>query len=541
LNKPISTETQTTLNLKAPLVNPSFNGTVSIPSLTGNVSIGKSIISNKNIISGWNKLGQDIDGEGQYNQSGNSVSISSDGKIMAIGAIDREHVRVYKLNESTSSWQQLGQNINRETGGGQFSRSVSISSDGKIVAIGAPTNNDNGNYSGNVRVYKLNESTISWQQLGQNIYGEARGDNFGISVNLSSDGKIVAIGARFNDGNGNESGHVRVYKLNESTPTWQQLGQDIDGEAGNDFSGESVSLSSDGKIVAIGARFNYSNGSDSGHVRVYKLNESTSLWQQIGQDIDGEKGDDYSGTSVSLSSDGKIVAIGASFNDGNGNNSGHVRVYKLNISTIQMKWEQLGQDIDGEAEGDQFGRSVSISSDGKIVAVGAYLNDANTNNISDNRGHVRVYKLNESTTTPTWQQIGQDIDGEAGDDNSGESISLSSDGKIVAIGASFNDGNGNASGHVRVYKLNYIEDGLNIPKCTFTETVSGISKEMVGLGNVDDTSDASKPISTATQSALNAKAPYILINCSDDNDARDKGVPIYGLYRTENVLKMRTS
>jgi hypothetical protein len=45
---------------------------------------------------------------------------------------------------------------------------------------------------------------------------------------------------------------------------------------------------------------------------------------------------------------------------------------------------------------------------------------------------------------------------------------------------------------------------LNSP--TFTGTVAGITKSMVGLGNVDNTSDANKPISTATQTALDAKA-----------------------------------
>jgi len=42
---------------------------------------------------------------------------------------------------------------------------------------------------------------------------------------------------------------------------------------------------------------------------------------------------------------------------------------------------------------------------------------------------------------------------------------------------------------------------------TFTGTVSGITKSMVGLGNVDNTSDANKPISTAEQTALDLKAP----------------------------------
>lgn len=41
---------------------------------------------------------------------------------------------------------------------------------------------------------------------------------------------------------------------------------------------------------------------------------------------------------------------------------------------------------------------------------------------------------------------------------------------------------------------------------TFTGTVSGVTKSMVGLGNVDNTSDANKPVSTATQTALNGKA-----------------------------------
>lgn len=42
---------------------------------------------------------------------------------------------------------------------------------------------------------------------------------------------------------------------------------------------------------------------------------------------------------------------------------------------------------------------------------------------------------------------------------------------------------------------------------TFTGTVGGISKSAVGLGNVDNTSDANKPISSATQTALNGKTP----------------------------------
>ena len=65
------------------------------------------------------------------------------------------------------------------------------------------------------------------------------------------------------DGNGSGSGHTRIYQWDSTNSVWNQLGSDIDGEAAYDYSGRSVSLSSDGSIVAIGARNNDGNGSDS--------------------------------------------------------------------------------------------------------------------------------------------------------------------------------------------------------------------------------------------------------------------------------------
>ena len=162
---------------------------------------------------------------------------------------------------------------------------------------------------------------------GADIDGEAADDNSGQSVSLSSDGTTVAIGASKNDGNGDSSGHVRIYAWNSATSGWEQQGADIDGEAAGDNSGYSVSLSSEGTTVAIAAFRNDGNGSDSGHVRIYAWNSTTSAWDQQGADIDGEAAGDNSGNSVSLSSDGTTVAIGAFGNDSNGSDSGHVRIY----------------------------------------------------------------------------------------------------------------------------------------------------------------------------------------------------------------------
>jgi hypothetical protein len=161
-----------------------------------------------------------------------------------------------------------------------------------------------------------------------------------------------------------------------------------------------------------------------------------TLWSQVGLDIDGEAARDQSGRSVSLSSDGSTVAIGAPYNDGNGDSQGHVRVYHL----INNSWTQKGSDIDGEVAIDQSGWSVSLSSDGSIVAIGA--------RDIFGKGHVRVYKYENNS----WGKLGLDIDGATAGDQSGWSVSLSGDGSTVAIGAPFNDDNGNNSGHVRVYK-----------------------------------------------------------------------------------------
>jgi hypothetical protein len=374
----------------------------------------------------WSQLGLDIDGEAQYDESGRSVSLSADGLTVAIGAPgnsgNKGHVRIYKYLNNV--WTQLGSDIDGEAANDFSGISVSLSANGLTVAIGATGNSGNGEYSGHVRIYKYLDNV--WTQLGLDIDSEAQYDQSGRSVSLSADGLTVAIGAPYNDGN---KGHVRIYKYLNNV--WTQLGLDIDGEAANDNSGFLVSLSADGLTVAISAPFNDGNSNNAGHVRIYKY--LNNVWTQLGLDIDGEAANDQSGRSVSLSADGLTVAIGA---PGNSGNKGHVRIYKY----LNNVWTQLGSDIDGEAANDFSGRSVYLSADGLTVAISAPYNDGN-------KGHVRIYKYLNNV----WTQLGLDIDGEAANDNSGISVSLSANGLTVAIGATGNSGN---KGHVRIYKLN---------------------------------------------------------------------------------------
>ncbi|MEC7871718.1 MAG: Ig-like domain-containing protein [Candidatus Neomarinimicrobiota bacterium] len=162
-------------------------------------------------------------------------------------------------------------------------------------------------------------------QRGTDIDGETANDLSGISVSMNAAGDRVAIGAAGNDGNGADAGHVRIYEYTSNA--WTQLGSNIDGEAAGDFSGISVSMNSAGDRVAIGATNNDGNGADAGHVRVYKY--SNNAWNLLNSDIDGEATQDRSGQSVSMNSAGDRVAIGALSNDGSDNSAGHVRVFKL--------------------------------------------------------------------------------------------------------------------------------------------------------------------------------------------------------------------
>ncbi|HLW42709.1 MAG TPA: T9SS type A sorting domain-containing protein [Flavobacterium sp.] len=381
------------------------------------------------------QIGVDIDGEAPNDQFGSGVAISSNGSVIAVGAVfndgngvDSGRVQVFK--NILGVWTQIGSNIDGDAAGDQCG-TVALSSDGTIIAVGS-LGSDNGSdvEAGHVRVFE-NTSGV-WTQIGSKIVGEGYGDNSGVGLALSWDGTIVAIGAPHNNnGGGVAAGHVRVFE--NISGVWTQIGNDIDGKSTAEYSGHSLSLSSDGSIVAIGAR-----GNDPGHVRIYQ--NISGIWTQIGNEIQGEAVGDESGVAVSLSSNGNIVAIGARGNNGNGLLSGHVRIYQ-NISGI---WTQIGNDIDGEAEGDWSGSKVSLSSDGTTVAIGSPWNNDN----GKVAGHVRIFK----NMSGVWRQVGNSIDGKAAGDWAANAV-LSSDGNTVIIGATLNSDNGQYSGKVRVYDI----------------------------------------------------------------------------------------
>ncbi len=385
----------------------------------------------------WSQLGSDIDGEAGGDRSGCAVSLSGDGRVLTIGAYANEdngfeagQVRVYSWNGS--AWVQKGGDIDGEAAGDQFGYSVNLSDDGNIFAAGGIRNDGSASNAGHVRVYEWNGS--AWAQKGADLNGEATGDNFGYSVSLSGDGTTLAVGAPLNAGGGTGAGHVRIFKWNGSS--WQQSGSDLNGEAAGDNFGTSVSLNSDGSNLAVGAPYNAAGGFSAGHVRVYSFNGSS--WTQIGADIDGDATFQTFGKSVSLI-DGNTLAVGAPEINGTVSNNGRVRIY----SFVSSSWSQKGSDLLGESANDRFGVSVSMSDDGNTLAVGASRNSGN----GTWSGHVRLFDCDGSGCI----QHGGDLNGEAANDESGKSVSLSGNGSVLAVGAELNDGTAIGAGHVRLY------------------------------------------------------------------------------------------
>lgn len=393
------------------------------------------MVSAQSVIS---QIGVDIDGEAPGDWFGTSVEMSGDGMVVAIGAINNNengthsgHVRV--LRNISGNWIQIGSDINGEVAEDSFGTSVSLNYDGSILAAGADHADGSGVDAGNVRVFK--DSSGTWVQIGGDINGEAAGDFSGCAISLDSAGTTIAIGARANDGSYTNAGQVRIYKFVSNA--WEQIGSDVNGPTGGDQFGTSVSLSHNGERFAVGAPGHNSLTAFSGQTRVYRYN--SPYWYIVGSYIDGVANYDNSGNSVSLSAKGDVVAIGSKSHDHLGNGTGQVRVFWDSAGT----WIEKGQFLYGEAAGDYFGTSVSLSSDGNVLAVGATMNSGN----GLNSGSVRLFYF----ISGTWVKWGPDIDGESGQDNSGWAVSLSANGRVLAVSALRNDSNGADAGHVRMF------------------------------------------------------------------------------------------
>jgi hypothetical protein len=432
---------------------------------------------------------------------GLSVSLSSDGYTLAVGAYSEDSSAtgingnqtlnnasnsgaVYVFSKTGNTWAQQAYIKASNTGAGDyFGYAVSLSSDGNTLAVGAYLEGSSatgidGNqldntilHSGAAYVFSRTGSTWT-QQAYVKASNTGANDYFGAYLSLSSDGNTLAVSAFYEDSaangiNGNQtlnnatnSGEVYVFSRTGTVWAQQAYVKASNTGAGDGFGGRFVSLSSNGNTLAVGAYLEDSlakgiggnqglnNAADSG--AVYVFSRTGTAWaQQAYIKASNTEARDYFGYSASLSGDGNTLAVGAYGEDsaakGMGGNqtlnttfaSGAVYVF----SRTGTAWTQQAYvKASNTWTSDSFGWSVSLSSDGNTLAVGAHLEDSVATGIGGNElddtatnsGAVYVF----SRTANTWAQKSYVKASNTGaNDQFGYSVSLSADGNTMAVGA----------------------------------------------------------------------------------------------------------
>lgn len=300
----------------------------------------------------------------------------------------------------------------------QFGWSVALSDDGTIMVVGAPTDDD-GAGTDNGAVYTYDLVLGSWVQRGSvlTVPSIANFAYYGSGVALSGDGNVLVVGAY---GDNASFGRVRTY--DRSGSTWVLRGSALSAGDGvsNDRFGTSVALSSDGLIMAVGAQLRGGVGG------VYIYDWVTSAWVQRGSVLTGATLNDAFGASVALSDSGDVLVVGAT---GAGvTDTGAVYTYDRSGSA----WVQRGValEVAGVEAWYGFGRSVSLSGDGSLLVVGAWHPD-----LTDlYPGEVRRFNLSGSSWIEPAGIIYPSPDVVGDYDEIGCGVALSSDGTVLVAG-----------------------------------------------------------------------------------------------------------
>jgi len=243
--------------------------------------------------------------------------------------------------------------------------------------------------------FNLKENT-TFTQYAYDISGAESGGLAGQSISKNLAGDIIAVGAPFNSGGG--TSHTLSYEANTFQSSYLDGFLDISG-------GELRTRNADDHLLIGG------DASMSGNVFV-KGNEtiankniilSTTLidisfsqlentnFTQYAYDISGAESGGLAGQSISTSASGDIIAVGAPLNSGGGTARGEVRVYKKDNNS----WLQLGNELNGAADNDEFGHSVDLNGDGTILGVGS----------KDTSNNLIIYQYDGSV----WNQYGNNI------------------------------------------------------------------------------------------------------------------------------------
>jgi hypothetical protein len=271
-------------------------------------------------------------------------------------------------------------------------------------------------------------------------------DTFGTSVGVSGDGSTVVVGVPGDDTTAAGSGAAYVFARIAGEWSQQAYLKASGAAAGNAF-GTTATISNDGSTIAIGAPHRTSN---AGAVYVFVRNGASWVQQGAALTSSNTQGDDRFGTSLALSSNGSILAVGAIGEDSDGTGAGNNSAADAGAAYVFTRsgatWTQQAYiKPSNTQEDDLFGGALALNAAGNMLAVGAIgeasasttINGDAANNGAPGAGAVYVFNNNGLAwvqsayiKAPNAEPI----------DHFGSAVSLSADGNTLAAGAPDEDG-----------------------------------------------------------------------------------------------------
>ena len=440
---------------------------------------------------------------GALHEDSNSKTVNGDETNQ--GATDSGAVYVYRQSTDGTWIKDAYIKGSRLTGSDWFGKDVSLSRDGNTLAISARRDELSTTDSGLVYIF-TRDGTGNWSEKATlEATASDANDDFGYSISLTGNGDKLLVGAPFEDSDKNgvlndftgvtinngksNSGAAYLFTRN-ADESWSVAAYfkaavtDV-----NDQFGWAVDISDDGTALVIGANGEDSkatalggNANDNGAEQsgaAYVFSYESGSWVQKSflkaSNAEGGRptafpniifGDDF-GYDVSISGDGNIIAVSAPWEQSNSifdvadqnNNAlsqaGAVYIFENNIldNWVQTKYLKASNTTPAignilTVSGDSFGRAISISNDGNLLAVGAYnedsnttgMNGDNTNNSTEQSGAVFTYSRNVSGD---WNFSAYTKSSNPGGptsvsifgDGFGYGVSLSDDGSELAVSA----------------------------------------------------------------------------------------------------------
>jgi hypothetical protein len=371
-------------------------------------------------------------------QFGSGLCMSDDGYTVAANICFSNQVggitRVYEY--SNGNWAQKGTSMLGNTGDTivSWENNMAMDGNGSRIAIAYPEGrNPNGNKKGYVVVYEFKNN--SWQQLGQILFDSNAGNYYGSAIDMSDDGNRIIIGSKGYGSAGR--GQAQIFDFDNIN--WNQVGQTIVGNTAGDFLGSSIAISDDKKIIAIGASGSFNGSTTFGFGKVTVLELVANQWTQIGNTFQGGEQQDFLGIDLSLSENGKVIAISERQDGSANNNVGEVNIYQYENNN----WSVKGNSLIGDQANGLFGTDIDLDESGNRIVIGAFAANIDS-------GEAKVYDY----LNGNWTQTGSRITGAYSSAQTGGAVAISANGSTFGVSSWRSNLNGNFSGAVRVYSLN---------------------------------------------------------------------------------------